>query len=200
MGTRGFIGLVADGTEKITYNHSDSYPGGLGNDVLTWLRRVVAVELGVHTARDSVRALRVVSPESTPSAEDIERLRPWTDLNVGQQSTDDWYCLLRGTQGNPAEMLAAGVIEDASHFPADSLFAEWGYVVDFDHNRFEVYRGFVKAPHTGERFSDRPRRPDANGYYPVQYVMSWGFDELPSSEEFVRLTEGADRDDDDSRE
>lgn len=38
MGTRGFVGFVIDGQEKIGYNHFDSYPDGLGVDVLSWLR------------------------------------------------------------------------------------------------------------------------------------------------------------------
>lgn len=38
MGTRGIMGFVVDGQEKLTYNHYDSYPDGLGLDVLRWLR------------------------------------------------------------------------------------------------------------------------------------------------------------------
>ena len=37
MSTRGFIGFVIDGTEKIAYNHYDSYPSALGLNVLHWL-------------------------------------------------------------------------------------------------------------------------------------------------------------------
>jgi hypothetical protein len=38
MGTRGTWGFVLDDREKLTYNHFDSYPDGLGADLLNWLR------------------------------------------------------------------------------------------------------------------------------------------------------------------
>jgi hypothetical protein len=76
-------------------------------------------------------------------------------------------------------MLAAGVIEDASKFPADSLFAEWGYVVDFDAMTFEVYRGFQGERHSEGRFADLPQSRD-NGYFPVRLVKSWPLSDLPT--------------------
>jgi hypothetical protein len=83
MGTRGFIGFVVDGVEKIAYNHWDSYPGGLGLDVLRWLRGEVGkMPDGMAWATEQVRALRVVDPQSSPTAEDIERLADFANLNV----------------------------------------------------------------------------------------------------------------------
>lgn len=180
MGTRGFVGFVVDGTEKIAYNHSDSYPGGLGLDVLGWLQKA---HLG--GAHRLAAELRVVDPDSKPTAEDIEKLRPYANLNVGTQQADDWYVLLHGTQGNPAAMLDAGVIEDAKNFPADSLFAEWGYVVDFDAKVFEVYRGFQHAQHAMGRFANQRGEGQADGYWPVALVGSWALDALPTAEAFL---------------
>ena len=37
MSTRGAVGIRMDGTDKIGYNHFDSYPTGLGDDILIWL-------------------------------------------------------------------------------------------------------------------------------------------------------------------
>jgi hypothetical protein len=177
MSTRGFVAFVVDQTEKIAYNHWDSYPDGLGVDVLAWLR---AVDL--ESVARQVRDLRVVDPGSTPTAADVERLAKWTDTDVGKQSTDDWYCLLRRTQGNPAAMLEAGVIENASQFPADSLFAEWGYVVDFDQGVFEVYRGFQEQPHDRGRFA---HLAGEGGYQPVALVASWSLGDLPDVDRFL---------------
>lgn len=188
MSTRGFVGFVIDGTEKIAYNHSDSYPRGLGVDVLDWLRQADIAE-----ATDQARALRVVEPDSTPTDEDIERLRGYADLNVARQSYDDWYALLRQTQGNPARMLRAGVIEDASGFPADSLFAEYGYVVDLDAQQLEAYVGFQKTPHTEGRFASRPRHDD--DYYPVKLVGSWSLSDLPDDTTFCATVDPPEGDD-----
>lgn len=184
MGTRGFISFVVDGVEKTAYNHNDSYPDGLGVDVLNWLR--MAHE---GAARRQARDLRAVASDSTPSAEDIERLKPYADLSVSRRSLDDWYCLLRHTQRNPAAMLDAGVIEDASHFPTDSLFAEYGYVVDFDARTLEAYVGFQRARHSEGRFADRSGPDDSPGYFPVRLVASWSFDALPTNNQFVDAIE-----------
>lgn len=195
MGTRGFLGFVVDGHEKIAYNHNDSYPDGLGADTLTWLR--AAVE-DYDALRAGVEALRVIRQGETPTPEDVERLAPWTDLGVSSGNTDDWYCLLRRTQGNPAAMLRAGYIEDAGGFPTDSLFAEWGYVVDLDAETFEVYQGFQKDPHDRGRFSSREfdREPAASGttYYPVALAASWPLKDLPTSEDFLGTFYSADDD------
>jgi hypothetical protein len=184
VSTRGFVGFVVDGTEKIAYNHSDSYPAGLGLHVLNWLRKA---HLG--GARRLAGSLRVVEPGSAPTAEDIERLRGYANTNVSTQSLDDWYVLLRGTQGNPAAILDAGVIEDASHFPVDSVMAEYGYIVDFDAEAFEAYVGFQKKPHDDGRFASRPRR-EGDSYYPCALVGSWPLTKLPTDDEFVATVEG----------
>jgi hypothetical protein len=38
MGTRGLYGFRKDGVDKTTYNHYDSYPEGLGNLVVDFVR------------------------------------------------------------------------------------------------------------------------------------------------------------------
>lgn len=185
MSTRGFITFVVNGETKTAYNHSDSYPDSLGTHVLGWLRK--AHEGG---SRRLAAELRVVDPLSKPTDEDIERLKPYSNRGVGTQQMDDWYgVLLRGTQGSPAAMLDAGVIEDAGQFPADSVFAEYGYVVDFDGRAFEAYRGFQKEPHDKGRFAALPLPERANGFHPVALVASWSFDALPTDEQLLAAYE-----------
>lgn len=181
MGTRGFLGFVVDGTEKITYNHFDSYPEGLGLDVLSWLRGQ-----NVHELRRDAVALRVVDGDVPPTDKDIENLRPWTNLGVSEQNTSDWYCLLRETQGDPAAILEAGYMLDGSDFPVNSLFAEYGYLVDLDDERFEVYEGFITHDHDRGRFARR--ESDVKGYYPVQLVRSWMLSDLPTNADFLNWT------------
>jgi hypothetical protein len=192
MSTRGFVGFVADGTEKIAYNHSDSYPSCLGLDVLAWLR-------GTHRTvlRQQVTDLRVVAADSEPTDDDVKALKSYFNPNVGGPSKrPTWYQLLRETQGDPAAMLRAGVIEDASNFPGDSLFAEYGYVIDLDANTFEVYVGFQRQKHDKGRFAAREPQESGVGnlYYPVALVASWPLDDLPDSDDFIAATEGDDAD------
>jgi hypothetical protein len=188
MGTRGFITFAVDGQNKTAYNHFDSYPDGLGVEVLRFLR-----DASHAAVRKQAQALRVVTDKDKPTAEDVAHLQPWTDMGVGNQSTDDWYCLLRETQGDPAAMLEAGVIEDASGFPANSLFAEWGYVIDLDGDgRFEVYEGFQHSPHNRGRFAGMTGGSD--GYAPVALRAAWPLAQLPSEAEFLSATESSDED------
>lgn len=182
MGTRGFVSFVADGQTKTAYNHFDSYPGGLGMDVLTWLRAV-----DPDAAKAKAAALRVVDGNTEPTDADIEQLGRYFNSNVGGRSErPTWYQLLRDTQGSPAAMLDAGAIEDASGFPADSLFAEWGYVADFDAMTFEVYEGFQTVKHSDGRFADLPPLRDSE-YFPVRLVKSWPLTELPDNDAFMAV-------------
>ena len=45
MSTRGAVGLIFNNEEKIGYNHFDSYPEGLGNEILTFLKGKTIDEL-----------------------------------------------------------------------------------------------------------------------------------------------------------
>lgn len=192
MGTRGFLGFVVDSRELIQYNHFDSYPEGLGAQVLGFLRDV-AENNATRNLRDEARLLRVVRQGiDEPTETDIENLKPWTSLTVGEQSTAHWYNLLRETQGDPDAILTCGYIEDGSDFPGDSLFAEWGYVIDLDAETFEVYRGFQHEPHNKGRFAERvPREGRSSSffsgghYYPVALVASWPLADLPDEETFL---------------
>jgi hypothetical protein len=186
MGTRGFVGFVVDGTEKITYNHNDSYPGGLGVDVLGFARG------DMQAAREQARALRLVTDDVPPTGEQKAALAGLADLGVGRQADDDWYVLLRRTQGDPAAILRSGYMIDSHDFPADSLFAEYGYVVDFDAGTFEAYRGFQTEMHDKGRFADQA--PRDTGYHPVALVASWPLDNLPDDDVFVAVVEGDDED------
>jgi hypothetical protein len=197
MSTRGFLGFVIDGQEKIAYNHSDSYPEHLGVNVLGWARFAAT---NLDKVRELAVALRVVSDNDQPTDKDIERLAQFHNPGVGDRTDrPTWYQLLRETQGSPAAVLQAGALEDASGFPADSLFAEWGYIVDLDAQTFEVYQGFQKERHDKGRFASRPfdDKPSASGdtYYPVALTASWPLKDLPSGEDFVGAFYSAEDDD-----
>jgi len=191
MGTRGFIGFVIDGEEKITYNHFDSYPNGLGMEVLTWFRDILQSSVSY---KSYIRNLKMVDGKSEPTEAQIKELRPYADLNVSQQSLKDWYCLLRRTQGDPGAILAAGYAIDSSDFPMDSLMCEWGYIIDTDTETFEVYEGFQKEPHNRGRFAHRPPvdlerhiKIFGHGYYPVALRAAWSFNAIPTGEEFLAI-------------
>jgi hypothetical protein len=83
-------------------------------------------------------------------------------------------------------------------FAGDSLFCEWAYVVDFDENTFEVYKGFVKEPHEGERFSNMEYEKShrESQYYPIKLKKKYDLNNLPTEEEFLKELEQQEEQDD----
>ena len=80
------------------------------------------------------------------------------------------------------------------NFAADSLFCEFAYVIDYDANTFEMFKGFNKEPvPEGQRFADlprevNPRTHEVSEYYPVVLANTWALDNLPTEEEFLLQT------------
>jgi hypothetical protein len=180
MGTRGLTGFVIDGQVKAQYQQFDSYPSGVGADV------VAAFASGKITA-EGVRAITLVKGDSKPTKTQIKRLEKYSNTGVSTGSLDEWYVLLRETQGDVLAMIEAGFMIDSSSFAADSLFCEWGYLINLDTNTLEVYRGFQtdKSKVVGrfaEMVSDPP--PEHNGkpiheqYYPITLVAEFKAEDL----------------------
>lgn len=189
MGTRGVVGFRIAGQDKLAYNHFDSYPEGLGQDVVKFLKNALVSEpAGLELLALSVASLEVVDPKVPPTAEQIAQLAPWTDLTVSEKSTKDWYCLLRGAQGDLAAMLAAGyLLKGAEQFILDSLYCEWGYIINLDDGVLEVYKGFQREEHDQGRYAkdrtllDDPEHYKYGAYYPCALIATFAFDALPEN-------------------
>lgn len=193
MGTRGLTGFIIDGEEKLGYQQYDSYPSGVGIETLAYLRFMSETPERWEKLVSDAHKLRVVSDATPPTAEDVEALKPFTDLAVGEQSANDWYCLTRNTQGKIDQILTCGYVEDHATFALDSLFCEWAYVIDLDAGNFEVYQGFQVQPHTLGRFASRPVNDRVVGgekYYPIALVASWPLSALPDDDTFLALEGG----------
>lgn len=68
-------------------------------------------------------------------------------------------------------------------FAYDSLQCEWAYVIDYDMQTFEVYKGWSIMPlQPDERFYNEGKAQ--NGYYPIHRAASYYLYELPEEEEF----------------
>lgn len=206
MGTRGFVGFHIGGSPKVTYNHFDSYPSGLGLEVLAWARKVEENRLW-GTVRHAAADLTLVKDDDQPPLEAIEALKDrYGDPTVGAQGMANtvirtWYQLLRGAQGDLDAILECGYMIDSSEFPLDGLFCEWGYLVNLDGDgSFEVYKGFETAEHdrgvwgtggTGRPQGWQPEKLDYTStiYYPVARVASWPLFNLPDDATFIAATD-----------
>lgn len=179
MGTRGAFGVRIDGKDKITYNHFDSYPDGLGKDL--------AEQLADMIKRHKLEGLRVLArevvviDEEAPDALDVVRKRLGDRFRDPKVSTgEDVYAYMRALQGDLRKILEdARIMADGHAFVADSLFCEWAYVANLDDGILEVYQGFQKTHHRKGRYaSDTAPR----GYFPVALIESMPIDQkLPKA-------------------
>ncbi len=151
MGTRGAYGFHMNGKDKITYNHFDSYPIGLGSDVAAFIQRHTDERMAAIYDQ-----IVLVDTEMVPTKEQIEECMPYYRPGVSRGTPEDWYCLLRGAQGS-LEAHANGLryMIDKATFLKDSLFCEWGYVINLDTGILEIYRGFQKVPQHNRYYAPR---------------------------------------------
>jgi hypothetical protein len=139
------------------YNHSDSYPSGLGVAMVEATIHLLT-KTGLEKMIELAKAIRLVDEHTDkPTDADIERLSKYADTNVSNQTTKDWYCLLRHAQGDIEAIFKAGVMIDGHEFVRDSLFCEWGYILNLDDKVLEVYRGFQETAHNKGRFAKTPK-------------------------------------------
>lgn len=177
MGTRGIMAFAHNGEVKAMYNHWDSYPSGLGEALQHWM---LAQNGDFSEAIEKFDRLVAVDENAKPTEDQKLALIRYMDTRVSTGSSDDWYVLLRDTQGNPAEALKAGFFVDYFEFGFDSLFCEWAYVVDLDRKVLEVYQGFQNSPTTKGRWAgDKAREtPTGNDYYGVKPLREFTLEDL----------------------
>lgn len=153
MSTQGFYAFVIDGTTKVVHVRGDAYPSFLGQRFLDWARGA-----DLDKAADQVRALRIIQPEDTIT-----------------DAMDEAFSNL--PHGDIQAQLDLGYTADDSAFPHNSLWAEWGYVVDFDEWTFEIHKGFQDRPHRSGRFASAGQH--RTGYWPVRLIATHPLAQLP---------------------
>lgn len=137
MGTKGLIHIIARNEkgeikEYWIYNQFDSYPTGLGQDIVEFLKEKDFKELELKFA-----SLKIVTNAILPTDKEIEKLQPYTNLNVSTQSPKEWYCLLRKTQGDLGKILECGYAEDFGK-PVEKSWIHYEYTLDFVDRHFHI--------------------------------------------------------------
>jgi hypothetical protein len=187
MGTRHLIMAVKGGQTRLAqYGQWDGYPSGQGVKILSFLRS------GPNRKKLSQaldKASFLTESQLSKAYKDVgvvgdyltsEQVKAF-DKKLSLLSRDHGANILSLLINDPNPQLV-----NSESFAGDSLFCEWAYVIDFDKNQFELYRGFNLVPlETEDRFFGTKREPKSK-YYPVKLVTYWSFDELPTKPEFFQ--------------
>lgn len=180
MSTRGVVGFRHKRKDLLAYNHSDSYPSYLGNKVVHDLHDLL--QKGLKPLIRQVEALTIVTEETPrPDEKTQRRLRKYGNFGVGNPDKY-WYRALRETQGDIKAILKSGYLLDDNNFILDSLFCEWGYIVNLDDETLEIYKGRQKKPPRLGRYA---KLPPSNGYYPCALVQVFDWTEIMNDVEWV---------------
>lgn len=158
MGTRGAFGFRSEGVDKVTYNHYDSYPTGLGKDIMLELNRV---KMGVNDWRKMFDKVEMVK-----TARD--------DKNYGKKTVDM----------KPSYLNNSLSMVDSSKFLHDSLFCEWAYILNLDDEVLEIYQGSNKCSKSLGRyagFQTLANKEDADSYHGVKLIAVIHLDDLYST-------------------
>jgi hypothetical protein len=193
MSTRGALGFVVNGEIKLTYNHQDSFPDGLGAMVMDFCRHAHKHGLW-DTLKERAAALTLVkdSDKVPQTIVDTKKFKSVVRRSKNNVSiSPSWYEFLRPFQG--AEMLwkiSKGELEhmvNANDFPKDSLFCEYVYIIDLDSMTLDVFVGGQTEPDLGNPFGTEPHVPFPEAqpdkvYYPCKLVASFYLTELPEGD------------------
>lgn len=179
MGTRGAYGFRIGRQDKVSYNHSDSYPSGLGNDIVNFIANHTPKSL-----KQIAEKIEMVSEEKEPTKKQIQECESWSNVSVGSRKITDWYCLLRESQGNLyAFDNGLKYMIDSKNFLLDSLFCEYAYIINVSTQKLEFYKGFNnKAVSNKGRYA---KKTLDNKYYGVTLVATFPLSEICGKPENV---------------
>jgi hypothetical protein len=102
MGTRGLLGLIIQAQRHAAYNHFDSYPAGLGQEIVNFILSLQPNDYAIMER--NLRDIEWVKEDTTPTPE-VQKYYSelgFADLEVNRKRLGDWYCLLRKVQGAAA--------------------------------------------------------------------------------------------------
>ena len=198
MGTRNLTIVQFGGEYKIAqYGQWDGYTEGQGATILGFL-----LESGnKEKLKNALSRVRFIDSEGKDKEfiEEYDKNAPeWSsepDKRTPEQKR--WFetYITRNIGGEILGSVANSkdleiLLKDSIDFAADSLMCEWAYVVDFDNNTFEIFKGFNQEPLAeDERFKNAVLEKDyssvAKEYKPVKLFIKYDLDNLPDVNQMI---------------
>ena len=205
MGTRGLFGFRKNGIDKAMYNHYDSYPDGLGREVIYWLQYVSTEKLN-----EIFDKIVLVDADEKPNETEKAELDE-CELYDYSGEYQEWYSLLHKLQGNPS--LIEKIVDtygkvymcnDIS-FIEDSLWCEYAYIINLDEGVLEFWKGWQTKPWSENRYGTDPAENNIQEeYYPCKKIATINLEDITnkkfSTDEMVKNLEFYCRVDDNANE
>lgn len=147
MGTRGAFGFTKNGVNKITYNHFDSYPTGLGFDIIEFI-----MKNNIEKMNKIFNSITMVKHDDVPTVDQLKTLEEYFGSRIDIRKVKDMEDLIGTNQYITDFQKGFPFMLDNENFMGDSLFCEYAYIINLDDNTLEVYYGFNMIPQNN-RFS-----------------------------------------------
>ena len=193
MGTRHLTMVIKDNKTKVAqYGQWDGYLESAGVNILNFLKKY-----NLNYFKEKLDNVSFYSNEEERKnwkefaiSKGIDPEERFVEYTIMDEYNNIYPALNRDIGTDILEMIINNnkplKLRDESAFAKDSLFCEYAYVIDFDKNVFEVYKGFNKEPlNNDERFY---YLQDINEEYkPVKLVVSFSLNKLPTKEEFIEF-------------
>lgn len=183
MGCINLTMAIIDGETKVAqYEHWHGSPDEQGAIVIEFIQDIMKSPKSIKEAKTAIRNCRFASEEELVAyengeLEDSEDNAYLDDADIGAE-------ILYKIWENGGCKLA-----DSSNTAANSLFCEWVYLVNFDTNKVEFYKGHNLHPlDERDRFyylTDRALKfceGDRKIYYPVKLFAEYTFSALAKAE------------------
>lgn len=154
MSTRGIYGFKHNNKDILLYNHFDSYPGGLGVAILSFIEKI-------NIANDWNKI-----------KENLSKININSDGFINEGSSED---ILNKIYENKIQD-----IHISNNFILDSIFCEYAYIINLDNMILEYYIGFQKIPQENNRFGEKP---NDRGWYPCRLSAIYDINFLNSKQQ-----------------
>ena len=210
MGTRNLTMVVSNNQTKVAqYGQWDGYPSGQGVDALNIMSKIVW-DNKLSEFKEKVDRLSWLTDEQIDDLNlqsDVLKKHPYLKRDWGAKILNAImygelvYDGIFGSEKYEFEILG---LANREKFAQNSLFCEWGYVIDLDKNTFEVYRGcnIHPLPETDRfHYLDIAIEPQENDWYEnnqtgekyfyhaIQMIKSYDLNNLPTVDEFLKELE-----------